>query len=50
VIYRGRRYVVCGWDPMSVPDPRVQLEDIETQQQVRVPLDEVEPVPCCVDT
>jgi hypothetical protein len=38
----GRLYVVRGFDPMSVPERRVDLEDVETGERVRVPLDELE--------
>ena len=38
----GRRYVVRGFDPMSVPERRVELEDVETGECVRIPLEEVE--------
>jgi hypothetical protein len=43
VIYRGRRYVLRGLDPMSVPDRRVDLEDAETGELVRAQLAELEP-------
>jgi hypothetical protein len=43
VLHRGRRYRLRGIDPMSVSDRRAELEDLETGERVRVPLDEVEP-------
>jgi hypothetical protein len=39
VLYNGRRYVLIGIDPMSVTDRRAELEDLETREHVRVPLD-----------
>jgi len=45
VIYRGRRLVVRGFDPMSVVDPRAQLEDPETGERLVAPLAELEPAP-----
>jgi hypothetical protein len=41
VLYNGRRYLLIGIDPMSVTDRRAQLEDLETGERVRVPLDEL---------
>jgi hypothetical protein len=41
VLYNGRRYLLIGIDPMSVTDRRAQLEDLETRERVRVPLDEL---------
>ena len=43
VIYRGRRYVLRGLDPMSVPDRRADLEDSETGELIRAPVAELEP-------
>ena len=43
VIYRGRPFVVRGFDPMSVAHTRVQLEDERTGEVVVVPLAELEP-------
>jgi hypothetical protein len=45
VLFHGRAFYLRGLDPMSVPDRRAILEDPETGQEVRVPLDEVEPRP-----
>ena len=42
VIYRGRRYVLRGVDPMSVPDRRADLEDCETGERTRAPVAELE--------
>ena len=41
VIYRGRRYVLRGLDPMGLPDRRADLEDCETGELVRVPVAEL---------
>ena len=43
VTYQGRRYVVRGLDPMGVPDRRVDLEDLETGEVLRVPISELAP-------
>lgn len=43
VIYKGRTYVLRGLDPMGVPDRRADLEDAETGELVRAPVDELEP-------
>ena len=43
VLHRGRRYVLRGLDPMSVPDRQAFLEDPETGEQVTAPVDELEP-------
>ena len=43
VLYLGRRYKLLGIDPMSVTDRRADLEDLETGERVRAPLDEVRP-------
>jgi hypothetical protein len=47
VLYNGRRYLLIGIDPMSVTDRRAQLEDLETGERVRVPLDAVQDLPPC---
>jgi|RhiMetdeSRZDD1v2_1073273.scaffolds.fasta_scaffold373908_4 hypothetical protein len=44
VLYHGRRYRLRGIDPMSVSERQAELEDLETGERVRVPLDEVEEV------
>jgi hypothetical protein len=41
VTYQGRAYVLCGLDPMSVPDRRAELEDPQTGEVIFVPLAEV---------
>ena len=41
VSYQERAYVLRGLDPMSVPDRRAELEDLETGEVVSVPLTEV---------
>ena len=43
VIYQGRRYVLRGLDPMSVPDRRAHLEDCETGELIRVPVAKLTP-------
>jgi hypothetical protein len=35
--YQGRRYVLVGLEPMSVPDRRVELRDAETGDLIAVP-------------
>lgn len=45
VLYNGRLYFLRGLDPMSVSDRRALLEDAETGETVRVPLDQVEDAP-----
>ena len=44
VLHCGRRYRLIGIDPMSVTDRRAELEDLETGERVRVPLDEIEEI------
>jgi hypothetical protein len=41
VIYRERRYVLRGLDPMSVPDRLADIEDAETGEVIRVPFSEL---------
>jgi hypothetical protein len=36
--YEGKRYIVRGLDPMGVPERRVDLEDAETGETIRVPI------------
>ena len=43
VVWRGRTYRLCGFDPMSVVDVRVHLEDEDTGERVVVPAAEVDP-------
>jgi hypothetical protein len=35
--YDGRTYVLLGMEPMSVPERRAELEDIETGEVLRIP-------------
>jgi hypothetical protein len=42
VLHHGRRYRLRGIDPMSVSERQAELEDLETGEHVRVPLDQVE--------
>jgi len=39
--YEGKRYIVRGLDPMGVPERRVDLEDAETGETIRVPIAEL---------
>ena len=39
--YEGKRYILCGLDPMGVPDRRADLEDVETGESIRVPISEL---------
>jgi hypothetical protein len=43
VLYHGRPHYLRGLDPMGVPDRQAFLEVVETGEEVRVPLDDVEP-------
>lgn len=43
VTYEGRSYVLRGLEPMSVPDRRAELEDVETGERIVAPLTEVSP-------
>ena len=45
VTYRGRKLVLLGHDPMSVPDRYAQVEDPETGERFGVRYDELEPMP-----
>jgi hypothetical protein len=46
VSWRGHDCVVRGTDPMSVPERRVELEDVDTGERFRIRLDELgEPPP-----
>ena len=45
VTLRGRRYRVRGFQPMSVPGRRVDLEDVATGRNVRVRIGELEGTP-----
>lgn len=41
VIWHGRRWIVRGFDPASVTEQTVVLEDPRTGEQVTAPLEEV---------
>jgi hypothetical protein len=41
VTYEGRSYVLRGLEPMSVPERRAELEDLDTGERLSLPLDEV---------
>ena len=45
VLYNGRLYFLRGLDPMSVSDRRALLEDAETGESLRAPLEDVEDAP-----
>jgi hypothetical protein len=41
VRWNGRMLRVVGFDPMSIPDRRVELEDVNGGKTIRVRLDEL---------
>jgi hypothetical protein len=43
VLYLGRRFVLLGIDPMSVTDRRAEIQDPDTGETLRVPVDDVQP-------
>ena len=43
VLHCGRRYTLLGIDPMSVTERQAELEDLESGERVRVPIEELEP-------
>ena len=43
VLYQGRSYRLCGFDPMSVPNRQAFLEDPSTGEELMVPADEIAP-------
>jgi hypothetical protein len=43
VTWRGRTCVLRGFEPMSVPDRRAELEDAETGERLFAPVGELEP-------
>jgi hypothetical protein len=45
IIHRGRVVRLLGHDPMSVPDRRAQVEDLDTGERIDVPYDELEEAP-----
>ena len=42
VTYRGRAAILLGLEPMSVPDRRATIRDLETGQEHEVAFDELE--------
>jgi hypothetical protein len=40
-IIHGRTYIICGFEPMSLPDRNVELEDLASNQHLLVPIDEI---------
>jgi hypothetical protein len=45
VLYCGRVVRLLGHDPMSVPDRRAQVLDLETGEELEVPYDALEEAP-----
>jgi hypothetical protein len=43
VTWLGRRYLLRGFDPMSMPARQAYLEDEETGERVAAPVDDVAP-------
>lgn len=43
ILYKGKRWILRGIDPMSVPNRRAELEDAETGERVSAPLAELAP-------
>ena len=43
VIYRGKRYVLRGLEPMGIPDRRADIEDASTGAVVRVRVADLRP-------
>jgi hypothetical protein len=41
VLYEGQEFILRGLDPMSVENRQAELQDPETGEVVRVPLDDV---------
>ncbi len=44
VTYDGRRYILRGLDPMGVDERRAEIEDAETGERSRAPLNALVPV------
>jgi hypothetical protein len=42
LMYRGRRVMLLGLEPMSVPDPLALVRDLATGEELDVPFDELE--------
>ena len=38
ITYLGRRFILVGLEPMSVPDRRAQIEDAESGELLSVPV------------
>jgi hypothetical protein len=43
VIYRGKRYVLRGLEPMGIPERRADLEDARTGETLRARVTELRP-------
>ena len=43
VLHLGRPFRLIGIDPMSVTERHADLEDLETGERIRVPLETIEP-------
>ena len=43
ITYEGKRWILRGIDPMSVPDRRAELEDVDTGERISVPLADIAP-------
>ena len=43
VIYQGQRYILCGLDPMGVPERLAEIQDVQTGKRFRVPVAELTP-------
>jgi hypothetical protein len=41
ITYEGKRWILRGIDPMSVPDRRAELEDVDTGERISVPLADI---------
>ena len=40
--FRGRKVVLLGLEPMSVPNRQAHVRDVETGEELDVPYDELE--------
>ena len=45
VIWQERVYVLRGFDPMSIPNQRAEVDDAVSGARIRVPVDELRPAP-----
>jgi len=45
VLYQGRSYFLCGFDPIGVPDRHAFLEDASNAEELVVPVNEIAPEP-----